>query len=52
MLNGLIDEALKGNLDVKIAAARVEEYIGRYGFTRSALFPQIGIGASAGQDRV
>ena len=51
MLNGLIDEALKGNLDVKIAAARVEEYIGRYGFTRSALFPQIGVGASAGQDR-
>ena len=52
VLNGLIDEALKGNLDVKIAAARVEEYIGRYGFTRSALFPQIGVGASAGQDRV
>jgi outer membrane protein, multidrug efflux system len=51
VLNGLIDEALKGNLDVKIAAARVEEYIGRYGFTRSALFPQIGIGASGGQDR-
>jgi multidrug efflux system outer membrane protein len=51
VLNGLIDQALKGNLDVKIAAARVEEYIGRYGFTRSALFPQIGVGASAGQDR-
>jgi multidrug efflux system outer membrane protein len=51
VLNGLIDQALKGNKDVKIAAARVEEYIGRYGFTRSALFPQIGVGASAGQDR-
>ena len=51
VLNGLIDEALKGNLDVKVAAARIEEYIGRYGFTRSALFPQIGVGASAGQDR-
>ena len=51
VLNALIDEALKGNQDVKIAAARVEEYMGRYGFTRSALFPQIGIGASAGVDR-
>ena len=52
VLNELIDAALKGNRDVMIAAARVEEYIGRYGFTRSALFPQIGVGASAGQQRV
>jgi outer membrane protein, multidrug efflux system len=51
VLNGLIDTALKENKDLKIAAARVEEYIGRYGFTRAALFPQIGVGASAGQDR-
>jgi outer membrane protein, multidrug efflux system len=51
VLNGLIDQALKGNLDVKVAAARVEEYIGRYGFTRSALFPQIGVGASVGGER-
>jgi outer membrane protein, multidrug efflux system len=52
VLNGLIEEALKGNLDVKVAAARVEEYIGRYGFTRSALFPQIGVGASVGGERL
>lgn len=51
VLNELIDGALKGNKDVMIAAARVEEYIGRYGFTRSALFPQIGVGASVGENR-
>ncbi len=52
VLNDLIQSALKENKDVRIAAARVEEFIGRYGFTRSALFPQINIGAEGGQNRV
>jgi multidrug efflux system outer membrane protein len=51
VLNELIDSALKGNTDIKIAASRVEEYLGRYGTTRAALFPQIGAGAGVGQDR-
>jgi len=52
VLNDLIRTALKENKDVKIAAARVEEFMGRYGFTRAALFPQIGAGAGYGRQRV
>jgi multidrug efflux system outer membrane protein len=49
VLNDLISVALKENYDLKIAAARVEEFAGRYGFTRADLFPQVG--AAAGYDR-
>jgi len=52
VLNELIQTALKENKDVKIAAARVEEFVGRYGFTRAALFPQIGAGGGYGRQRV
>jgi outer membrane protein, multidrug efflux system len=52
VLNELIDAALKGNRNVMIAAARVEEFIGRYGTTRAALFPQIGVGAGVGQQQL
>jgi multidrug efflux system outer membrane protein len=40
VLNGLMEKAFRGNLDLKIAAARVEEFMGLYGSTRSNLFPQ------------
>ena len=52
MLNELIATALEDNRDVKIAAARIEEYIGRYGTTRSQLFPQVGADANAARQRV
>jgi outer membrane protein, multidrug efflux system len=52
VLNELIQTALKENKDVKTAAARVEEFIGRYGTTRAALFPQIGAGGGYGRQRV
>jgi multidrug efflux system outer membrane protein len=51
VLNDLIDIALQENKDVKIAAAVIEEFMGRYGITRSTLFPQVFAGASAGRDR-
>jgi multidrug efflux system outer membrane protein len=51
VLNELINIALKENKDVKIAAARVEQFIGRYGTTRAALFPQVGAGGVAGRSR-
>ena len=41
VLDGLIDSALKENKDVKIAAARVEQFIGRAMVARAALFPQV-----------
>jgi len=52
VLNELITSALKENYDLKIAAARVEEFAGRYGFTRADLYPQVGIAASYDRQRV
>ncbi len=52
VLNDLIQTALRENKDVKIAAARVEQFAGQYGTTRAALFPQIGAGALYGRQRV
>jgi multidrug efflux system outer membrane protein len=51
VMNQLIDEALKQNLDLRIATARIEEYVGRYWVGRSGLFPQIGASADAGRSR-
>jgi len=42
---------LKENKDVKIAAARVEDFVGRYRTTRAPLLPQVGAGANAGRSR-
>ncbi|HTP66098.1 MAG TPA: efflux transporter outer membrane subunit [Geobacteraceae bacterium] len=50
-LNELIANAIRENKDLRIAAARVEEFRGRYAVTRAPLFPQIGAGASAGAER-
>jgi multidrug efflux system outer membrane protein len=50
VLNELIRSALANNLDVRIAAARVEEFYGALGVTRSGLFPQVGADLAAGQD--
>jgi len=47
VLNALILTALHENKDVKIAAARVEEYMGRFTETHSRRLPQIGGGADA-----
>ena len=52
VMNELIQTALKENNDIKIAAARVEEFMGRYGITRAALFPQVNATANAGRNRI
>ena len=44
VLNDLIATALRENKDLMIASARIDDYAGRYGVTRSQLFPQIGLG--------
>ncbi|MCU0579527.1 MAG: efflux transporter outer membrane subunit [Desulfobacterota bacterium] len=41
VLNNLIKEALTENKDLKIAAARVDQYLGALDTTRSQFFPQI-----------
>jgi multidrug efflux system outer membrane protein len=51
VLNDLIKTALAENKDVKIAAARVEEFLGRYGVSRSQLFPQVGANANGSRNR-
>jgi multidrug efflux system outer membrane protein len=40
-LDRLVERAVQGNLDLKIAVATVEQFMGLYGSTRSNLFPQI-----------
>jgi outer membrane protein, multidrug efflux system len=50
-LNELIGVAIRENKDLKIAAARVEEFRGRYGVARASLLPQVGAGASVGGER-
>ena len=53
VLNELIQTALKENKDIRIATARVEEYMGKLGVTRADLFPQVGIGpVNAGRQRL
>ena len=47
VLNELVETALRENLDIQIAAARVDQFIGALTSTRSQLFPQIGYGADA-----
>jgi multidrug efflux system outer membrane protein len=41
VLDRMVEQAILGNLDLKIAVARVDEFMGLYGATRSNLFPQI-----------
>jgi multidrug efflux system outer membrane protein len=51
VLNELIETALRDNLDVRVAAARVDQFIGAVMSSRSQLFPQIGYGADASRSR-
>ncbi|MFO1414459.1 MAG: efflux transporter outer membrane subunit [Burkholderiales bacterium] len=51
VLDQLIAEALAHNLNVKVAAANVEQAAGVLTQTRSALFPQVGYDASGGRAR-
>ena len=47
----LISIALSDNFDVRIAAARVDEFYGNLGITRSGKFPQVGAEAAVGSGR-
>lgn len=52
VLDDLIAIALRENKSVQIAAARIENFFGQYRTTRAALFPAIGVGFGAGQQRI
>lgn len=51
VLNQLIGEALRENKDIRLAAARVDQYLGALQTTRSAYFPQLGAAADASRSR-
>ncbi|MDM0024441.1 efflux transporter outer membrane subunit [Variovorax saccharolyticus] len=50
-LDALIVEGLRNNLDLVVAAARVEQFYGALGTTRAQLFPQIGAEAAGSRTR-
>ncbi len=52
VLDELIVTALRENQDVRIASARVVQFLGALRTTRSQLFPQAGYGGSASRNRV
>ncbi|MFO1433588.1 MAG: efflux transporter outer membrane subunit [Candidatus Competibacteraceae bacterium] len=47
VLNRLIQVALQENQDLKIATARIDQFLGQYAVVRSQLFPQL-FGSAAG----
>ncbi len=51
VLNELIESALRENRDVRIAAARVDQFLGALTSTRSQLYPQLGYGADVDRTR-
>jgi multidrug efflux system outer membrane protein len=51
-LDELIETALRDNWDVRLAAARVDQFIGMQTSTRAQLFPQIGYSADASRTRL
>ena len=50
-LDDLIEEALRNNYDIRIAAGRVKEFAARVGITRSAAFPQVDYNGTAQRDQ-
>jgi outer membrane protein, multidrug efflux system len=51
VLNQLVETALRDNRDLRVAAARVDQFIGALTATGSQLYPQIGYGADASRAR-
>jgi multidrug efflux system outer membrane protein len=51
VLDGLIQTALQNNLDVRIAAARVDQFVGILRTQRSQALPQFGYGANLSRNQ-
>ncbi|HQR23859.1 MAG TPA: efflux transporter outer membrane subunit [Steroidobacteraceae bacterium] len=51
VLDELVLEALRNNEDLRIAAARVDEFHGAMVTTRAPIFPSVGYSASSGQNK-
>jgi len=51
VLDDLIDRALRDNLDLRVAAARVDQFLGQLVATRAQLFPQVDYSVAASRNR-
>ena len=51
-LNALVDEALAGSSDLRVAVERIELARAQFGLQRSAQFPSLSLGASAARERM
>jgi len=51
VLNELVETALRENLDLQAAAARVDQFLGALTTTRSQFFPQFGYSGEASRNR-
>ena len=51
VLDALVDTALRENLDIQAASARVDQFLGALASTRSQYFPQLGYNAEASRNR-
>jgi multidrug efflux system outer membrane protein len=51
VLDELIESALRGNLDVRVAAARVDQFIGTLGSAQSQAYPQLAYSGGASRSR-
>jgi multidrug efflux system outer membrane protein len=51
VLNDLINTTLLENNDVRIAAARMEQFMARVEITRSGFYPQVGYGLAGSRDQ-
>jgi outer membrane protein, multidrug efflux system len=51
VLSQLVRSGLAGNLDLKVASARVDEAYAQYGITRSLQFPQVNADVSAARQK-
>ena len=52
VLNALVDAALAGNYDIRIAAARIDEFRGQLMVARAGFFPQLNLSASAARQSI
>jgi multidrug efflux system outer membrane protein len=52
VLDELVEEALRANRDLVIAAARVDQFLGQLSIVRSQYFPQVGYSLDASRSRV
>jgi multidrug efflux system outer membrane protein len=51
VLDQLVDTAVRENLDIRIAAARVDQFIGQLVVTQSQFYPQLGYGGGVSRNR-